>query len=85
MRRATLWVRDGKYLRPVRVRAGVTDGTITEVVGDELTDGTEVVTGEIKNEIGAAANTNPFGPPQWGRQKGSGSSGGGSGMRGFRP
>jgi HlyD family secretion protein len=79
LRPGTLWVRSGDYLKPIHVRAGITDGVVTEVRGEGLTDALEVVTGEIHTET-AASNTNPFGPPQFGK----GGSGGRSGTRGMR-
>ena len=77
-RDATLWVRDGKFVRPIEVRAGLSDGAATEVTGDELKDGMEVVVGVIQNgnnSSGAATSTNPFQP----RFGGSGGSRGGGG------
>jgi HlyD family secretion protein len=76
-RRGTVWVRAGEFLKPIHVRAGITDGTVTEIRGEGLTEGLEVVTGEIRAESAAATNTNPFGPPQFGK----GGSGRRSGMR----
>jgi HlyD family secretion protein len=73
-RRGTIWVRAGEFLKPIHVRAGITDGTVTEIRGEGLTEGMEAVTGEIRAEA-AATNTNPFGPPQFGK------SGRRSGMR----
>jgi HlyD family secretion protein len=67
-RRGTVWVRSGEFLKPIHVRAGITDGTVTEVRGEGLTEGLDVVTGEIHTEAGAATNTNPFGPPQFGKR-----------------
>ena len=80
-RRGTVWVTAGEFLRPIAVRAGATDGITTEVQGDGLTEGLEVVTGEetADSRAAAAGSTNPFGPPQWGRPKGSSGGGGGSG------
>ena len=70
-RKGTVWVREGEFLRPIAVTAGVTDGIMTEVSGEALREGMEVVTGEITGDGGAAAgSTNPFGPPQWGRSRG---------------
>jgi HlyD family secretion protein len=62
----TLWVYDGKYVRPVKVRTGVTDGINTEIA---LTDvalnvGTQLVTGEQKTQSGDSGTTNPFAPQQ---------------------
>lgn len=57
-----LWVEEGKYVRPVRVRAGASDGSMTEVQGEGLTEGMKVVTGletTGKDQTGAR---NPFVP-----------------------
>jgi len=62
--RARLWVKDGDFLRPVEVQIGATDGSSTEVSGDEVKEGMEVVMGEIRNEQVAESTKNPFGPPQ---------------------
>ena len=46
--RGRLWVKDGKFVRPVNIHIGATDGTQTEVSGDELKEGMKVVMGESK-------------------------------------
>jgi hypothetical protein len=51
------------------VRIGVTDTTNTEVISDELTEGAEVVTGELRGEAGGEDARNPF-MPQFGQRKG---------------
>ena len=56
----TLWVRDGAYVRPIDVAAGISDGMNTAVTGDGLREGDEVVTGEVA--ASAAAVKNPFLP-----------------------
>jgi len=63
----TLWVIQNEFVRPVKVRVGLTDGTNTEVTGDEVKEGVEVVVGEQQTQTTAAA-ANPF-VPQF-RQKG---------------
>ena len=40
-----LWVPDGKLVRPSEVRVGLNHGTMTEVSGDELKEGLEVIVG----------------------------------------
>ena len=58
---------------------------MTEVTGEGLHEGMEVVTGEITGDSSAAAgSTNPFGPPQWGRSSRSGSGGSSGGSSGRR-
>jgi HlyD family secretion protein len=41
-----VWVEEGGALKPVRVRLGATDGKFTEVLSDNLAEGTKVVVGE---------------------------------------
>jgi HlyD family secretion protein len=68
MTRGRVWVRDTdpRYVRPIRVRLGPTDGAFSEVQSDKLNDGTELVTGEIRSDAptggGGAAPGNPFVP-----------------------
>ncbi|MCC7350057.1 MAG: efflux RND transporter periplasmic adaptor subunit [Phycisphaerales bacterium] len=64
-RMATLWVADGTFVRPVNVQVGLTDGSQTQVSGDQVKEGMEVVTGEMRpDEVGGgdAAGNNPFAP-----------------------
>ncbi len=62
----TVWLPKaaGEFLYPVNVHTGLTDGSFTEVIGDELADGSEVVLGETR---GTAAGDviNPLGPPKF--------------------
>src|SRR5262245_26876127 len=58
----TVWIVDGDFVRPVRVRLGLSDGTNTEVISGDLTEGTEVVLGEQRQDAASNA-TNPFAPP----------------------
>jgi HlyD family secretion protein len=48
--RGTLWVKQGKFVRPVYVKVGVTDGVLTEVEGRDLAEGLQVVVGETTAE-----------------------------------
>jgi HlyD family secretion protein len=61
-----LWVKDGNYVRPVRVQIGPSDGSATEVSGGaDLKEGLEVVIGESRGAESAddsAATKNPFLP-----------------------
>ncbi|UCF94746.1 MAG: efflux RND transporter periplasmic adaptor subunit [Desulfobacterales bacterium] len=57
-----LWIPDGQFVRPVRGRAGLTDGALTEVEGDGLTEGLEIVTGQETQASVASDTTNPFAP-----------------------
>jgi HlyD family secretion protein len=81
MTRGRVWVRDAdpRYVRPIRVRVGPTDGAFSEVQSDKLSDGTELVTGEIRPDAPApSAGGNPF-VPQMPRRGGPGGGGGGGG------
>jgi HlyD family secretion protein len=62
MSRGIVWVTEGEYVRPIRVSAGLTDGTHTEVEGKGLTEGLEVVTGLAVQSSGQTSTTNPFTP-----------------------
>jgi HlyD family secretion protein len=62
--RTTVWVEEGKFVRPILVNAGLTDGAFTEVEGKGLAEGLRVVLGEGTREAEAAptADRNPFTP-----------------------
>ncbi len=78
--RGTVWVRDGDFVRPVRIKIGITDGTMTEVQSEKLTEGTEVVLSEMMAAArgapaasGGEATSNaasPFAPQFPSRQRG---------------
>ncbi len=59
------------FLEPVRVKAGLSDGMMTEVQGDRLKEGMEVVLGQQAQATGPAGTANPF-IPQFGRGRGGG-------------
>ena len=60
--RPKLWIQTPEGgLKPLRVTVGITDGSFTEVSGDELADDLTVVTG-IDESAGKAAVVNPFMP-----------------------
>jgi HlyD family secretion protein len=68
--RGTLWVEQGKFVRPVHVNVGMTDGIVTEVEGKDLAEGLLAVVGEMTSEskVSPGAERNPF-TPQMGRGK----------------
>jgi hypothetical protein len=49
-------------VRPVRVRVGLTDGSMTEVEGEGLAEGLKVVTGLQTQAGGPTDTSNPFAP-----------------------
>jgi HlyD family secretion protein len=62
-----IWVEDGKYVRPIEVAIGATDGTMTEITSEELKEDMKAVVGISRGEDVAKAEdtTNPFGPPKF--------------------
>jgi HlyD family secretion protein len=70
-KRATLWIRRGDFLEPLRVKAGLSDWTMTAVKGEGLNEGMEVMTGLQTPSTGQAGTANPF-IPQFGRGRGGG-------------
>jgi HlyD family secretion protein len=66
--RGTVWVEAGGFARPIKLKLGHTDGNNTEVLEGELTEGTELVSGETRTTPGEAV-TNPFAPQMFGGKK----------------
>lgn len=68
----TVWVRNGKDIRPVTVTVGLNDGVMTEIVSGNLKEGDEVIVGTIavaqKGKMQANAGS-PFLPKAPQRQK----------------
>jgi HlyD family secretion protein len=60
--RGILWIPDGEQVRPLQVRLGLTDGGMTEVEGEHLTEGLEIVTGQQDQAAERGDTTNPFAP-----------------------
>lgn len=66
-----LWVKDGKFVRPIDVQIGATDGTHTEVSGDGIIEGLKVVMGVSQEKVADSDETkNPFAPPSFPRGQG---------------
>jgi HlyD family secretion protein len=63
----TVWVPEGQYVKPIKVKVGISDGTDTEVAGGDLAENTEVVVAEQRSDSAAAQNRNPFAPNFGGR------------------
>ena len=85
MRRGTVWVKDGEFVKPIRVRSGITDQIVTEIQGEGITEGMEVVVTDARPlDTIQAGGTNPFAPTFGGRRGGGGGGpgGGGGGLRG---
>jgi HlyD family secretion protein len=56
-----VWVEDGPFVRALKVRIGLSDGAMTEIVGGDLQEGMAVVVGEVHGEA-APSTSNPFTP-----------------------
>jgi len=54
--RRFVWIVDGPFVRPIEVKIGLTDGKQTEITGDRIKEGMEVIVGE------KARTSNPGGP-----------------------
>jgi len=67
--RGKVWVEDGDFVRPVKVRIGLSDGLMTEITGGDLQEGTPVIIGETHDNNSGGGTTNPF-TPQMFRNKG---------------
>jgi len=72
--RAALWQPEGDTVRPLAVRVGLSDGTLTEVAGDQLAEGLEVVIGLQAQTSAKQDTSNPFAPSF---SRGGGAAGGG--------
>lgn len=62
LRSGTIWVKDQQFVRPLIVKVGPTDGINTEIQGDNLSEGTEVIVGEVVQQAGGDETKNPFLP-----------------------
>ena len=69
--KGTLWLPEGDQVRPLRVKVGLTDGTMTEINSPELKPGMQVVVAEVEKGAEPAASASPF-APQLFRPGGSG-------------
>jgi HlyD family secretion protein len=60
--RSELWLPEGERVRPLAVRVGLSDGTLTEVAGEHLSEGLEVVIGLQPQASAKPDTSNPFAP-----------------------
>ncbi len=60
--RGRVWIEDGDFVRPVKVRIGLSDGTMTEITGRDLAENTPVVIGETHDNNTGGGTSNPFTP-----------------------
>ena len=59
-KKATLWVSEDGLARPIKVLAGASDDMMTEVQGDSLKEGLQVITGEQQLSTANPGTVNPF-------------------------
>lgn len=68
--RGKIWVLDAAgQPKAIRVRTGISDGSVTEVQGEEITEGLSVLIGQVSTQSRGSATgaTNPFAPPTFRR------------------
>lgn len=68
--RNSIWVQDGPYVRPVQVSVGPSDGSMTEIRGEEVTEGMQVIVGEFEQSAGGGETSSPFTPKFFGGRRG---------------
>jgi HlyD family secretion protein len=56
-----VWVHDGRHAYPVNVSIGLTDGFMTEVQGEDLKEGLEVIIGKKQQQVNDLT-ASPFTP-----------------------
>lgn len=66
--RGILWVEDNGFVKPIKVRIGLSDGLQTEIVKGEIAEGAKVVVGEGRAANGGGTS-NPFAPKMFGGTK----------------
>jgi len=58
----TIWLPEGRYVRPLQVQIGPTDGTLTEIKGSEVTAGLQVVIASETASADSDPSASPFTP-----------------------
>ncbi len=64
MTRGRAWIYVGGQLKSVQLRLGISDGTWTELLSDEIKEGQQLVTNIVTPAMAAAAANRPAGQPQ---------------------
>jgi HlyD family secretion protein len=62
-KRGMLWLKQGEKIIPIRVRTGITDGSMTEIMGN-IKEGDEIITGTVSSTSNKTTpqQQNPFAP-----------------------
>ncbi|MEJ2656761.1 MAG: efflux RND transporter periplasmic adaptor subunit [Desulfobacterales bacterium] len=71
--RDLVWALQGEYVRPIVVRAGLSDGVMTQIQGQDLSVGLDVVTGLRDQKDTSSDTRNPFTPQFLRRSRNQGS------------
>jgi HlyD family secretion protein len=66
--RSTIWVQDGPFARPIKVKIGHSDQLMTEILAGDLPDNTQVIISEGRQN-NDGGTTNPFTPQMFGGKK----------------
>lgn len=72
-----LWVKEGKLLKYVKVKAGLATGNASEIISDSIKEGDSVITGQIEKALRKDANSaksggrSPFMPKMPSRNRNS--------------
>jgi HlyD family secretion protein len=62
-RNGLVWVRRGDFVMPIKARIGLSDGVVTEVSGEDVAAGVEIVVGA--NRIGSDSDVLSILPHTW--------------------
>jgi HlyD family secretion protein len=66
--RGTVWIRDGAFVRPIKVKFGHSDTLMTEIKEGDLQEGAELVVGETRQN-NSSGTSNPFTTQLFGGKK----------------
>jgi HlyD family secretion protein len=67
--RATVWVVDGEFVRPVPIQMGLSDGAQTEIRSGDLKEGDQIIVGTRRTITNDDAGGTPFAPKMFGGGK----------------
>ncbi len=62
LKNGIVWVKDGKFIKPVKVKVGATDGLCSAISGEGVVEGMEIITGQVSSQQPLEAVVNPFTP-----------------------
>jgi HlyD family secretion protein len=67
--KGVVWVQDGQFVRPVKVKLGLSDGSRTEITEGKVEEGAVIVTGDALMQGDGDGGSNPFTPQMFGGKK----------------